>query len=171
MAGVRGPGRIRAVLQLPDCVRLHGRVVQKMFRRIVLLRGHRAGQQEPGPVHGAALHHVLRAPVQGGRASRHGARAGLHPGNGPGRGRAAVAGRQVLLGRGDRRVLRVPIHVHGRPAGLGDGHVLRQRAGPDNPVQPGHVPILRAGLRLRSCQPAARGVRGPSAGRPRGPVD
>jgi len=125
-----------------------------VFQGVVLLRGHRAGQPEPGPVY-----HVLRAPAQGGRAGRHRARAGVHPGHGPGRDPATVAGRQVLLGRGDRRVLGVhALAVHCRPASRGDGHVLRQRLVPDRPVQPGHVPVLRAGPRQ-----LAAGGGGPAA--------
>jgi len=170
LAGIRSPGRVRVVLQLPDGFRLRGRVVQKMFRRVVLLRGHRAGQPKPGPVHGADVHHVLRATTQGGRSGRHGARAGVHPGNGPGRGHAAVTGRQVLLGRSDRRVLCLPLAVHGRPAGRCGDYVLRQCHGPDSPVQLDHVPILRARSQLCLHQPAAGGVRGPSVGRLRGPV-
>lgn len=133
-----------------------------MFRGVVLLRDHRAGQPERGPVLRARLHHVLRAAAQGGRAGRHRARTGVHSGHGPGRGRATVAGRQVLLGRRDRRVLVVLVAVHSRPAGRCDGHVLHQRPGPDHPVQPGHVPVLRTGPRLRPRQLDA-GDGGPTA--------
>jgi len=101
-------------------------------------------------------------PAQGGRAGRHRARAGFHPGHGPGRDSATVAGRQVLLGRGDRRVLGLHMAVHGRSAGRGDGHVLRQRPVSDRPLQPGHVPVLRAGPWLRPRQLAAGGG-GPEA--------
>lgn len=127
-----------------------------MFRGVVLLRGHRAGQPELGPVLGAGLHHVLRAPTQGGRVGRHRTRADIHPGYGPGRGhkiplkRAFVAGHQVLLGRFDGRVHSMHISVHGGSSGDCHLSVLGQRARPDGRLQPDRVSIQRAGPRLRA---------------------
>jgi len=181
VAGVRGAGRVHHVLQLPGSIRLCWHIVPEVFRGLVLLRRHRAGQPEPGPVLGACLRHVLRSPAQGGRTGRHRARAGVHPGHGPRRGHkpllgnAVVASRQVLLGRLVGRVRCVHMAVHGGRAGGRRLSVLRQRAGSDGRLQPGHVSVQRAGPRLRAHRPAAGGGRGrgepsrpPVAGRARG---
>jgi len=174
VAGIHGAGRVHRILQLPGSFRLRGRIVAEVFRRLVLLRRHRAGQPEPGPVLGVGVHHVLRAPAQSGLAGRHGARAGVHPGDGSGQECVAVRGRQVLLGRHVGRVRRAHMVVHGGRAGGRHTFVQHKRVGTDSRLQPGHVPVLRSGTRLRSHRSAARsGSRGPSrapvAGRARGP--
>jgi len=178
VAGVHGAGLVHHILQLLGSFQLRRRVVPEVFRGVVLLRRHRAGQPEPGPVLCVGLRHVLRAPAQSGRARRHGARAGVHPGHGsghrPGQDRAAIVGCQVLLGRHDVRVHGVHMDVHG--GRTGGRHIILQHkcGGPDSHLQPGHVPVPRAGLRLRAHRSPAGGGRGgppgtPDAGRARGP--
>jgi len=185
VVGIRGPGRIPHILQLPGGVLLRWRIFAEVFRGVVLLRRHRAGQPEPGPVHGAGLHHVLRAPAQGGRAGRHRAHAGVHPGHGPGRGgrRSRPAARlPVLLGRRDGRLHGLHMAVRGRRARVRHTGHLAQRPRPDHRIRPGHVPVPRAWPRLRTRQQAAghgRGRGGPLrppgsglsvAGHPGGPA-
>jgi len=182
VVGIRGPGRIPHILQLPGSFRLRGRIVAEVLRGFVLFRRHRAGQPEPGPVLGVGVYHVLRASAQGGRARRHRAHASVHPGHGPGRGawRVSPAARlPLLLGRRDSRVQLVHMAIRGRRArGRPAGHLVK-RPRPDHRVRAGHVSVPRAGPWLRSRQPASRGGRelgGPTVigfpvtGSPLGPV-
>lgn len=182
VVGIRSPGRIPHILQLSGSFRLRGRIFAEVLRGFVLFRRHRAGQPKSGPVLGVGVHYVLWAPAQGGRARRHRANVGVHPGHGSGRGtwRVSPAARlPLLLGRRDSRVHRVHMAIRGRRArGRHAGHLVK-RPRPDHRVRAGHVPVSRAGPRLRSRQPASRGGRGlggptvigfPVTGRPLGPV-